>query len=178
MAFIVLKRSRNTRNYYLVESYRDRENVVRKRTLCYLGRESDGTDTLDKAFAHWKLARDDLKRALRSAKGDPKEVLRRRLAATDERIAIIGVHLDRENKRLAAAQAERHRREQLAEEQKHWQAIERLRSHPSDENAAAAKKAFLQLAKRHHPDQGGRHQDFLRLKDAYDRARVAWRRVA
>ena len=53
-----------------------------------------------------------------------------------------------------------------------------LRSHPSEENARAAKRAFLTLAKRHHPDQGGTHQDFLRLKDAYDRALAAWRRVA
>jgi len=178
MAFIVLKRSRNTRNYYLVESYRDKQNVVRKRTLCYLGRESDGTDTLEKALDHWKRVRDDLNRGLPSAKGEPKRVLRRRLAATAERIAVIGEHVTRERRRIAAAEAERQRREQLAEEEKHWQTIERLRRHPSEVNAAAAKKAFLHLAKRHHPDQGGRHEDFLRLKDAYDRARAAWRRVA
>ncbi len=178
MAFIVLKRSRNTRNYYLVESYRDTKNVVRKRTLCYLGREADGTNTLDKALAHWKQVRDDLKRDLRSARGEPKRVLRRRLAATEERIAIVGEHLASERKRIAEAEAERQRREQLADEEKHWKAIDRLRRHPTEENATAAKKAFLHLAKRYHPDQGGRNQDFLRLKDAYDRARAAWRRVA
>ncbi len=49
----------------------------------------------------------------------------------------------------------------------------RLQAH-----ARAAKRAFLFLAKRHHPDQGGAHQDFLRLKEAYDRALAAWRRAA
>jgi hypothetical protein len=28
------------------------------------------------------------------------------------------------------------------------------------------------------PDQGGSHHDFLRLKDAFDRALAVWRRVA
>jgi hypothetical protein len=50
--------------------------------------------------------------------------------------------------------------------------------HPTEENARAAKRAFLFLAKRHHPDQGGNHHDFLRLKDAYDRSLAVWRRVA
>ena len=54
MAFITLRRSRNSRGYYLVESYRDEEGRSRKRTLCYLGREEDGTDTLAKALAHWQ----------------------------------------------------------------------------------------------------------------------------
>jgi hypothetical protein len=53
-----------------------------------------------------------------------------------------------------------------------------MRRQPSQENARAAKRAFLTLAKRHHPDQGGTHDEFLRLKDAYDRALAAWRRVA
>jgi len=56
MAFIVLRRTRNTRSYYLVESYRDRDGRSRKRTLAYLGREQDGTDTLEKALAHWQRA--------------------------------------------------------------------------------------------------------------------------
>jgi hypothetical protein len=56
MAFIVLRRSRNTRNYYLVESYRDEHGRSRKRTLCHLGREQDATDMLAKAHAHWKGA--------------------------------------------------------------------------------------------------------------------------
>ena len=51
MAFITLRRSRNVRSYYLVESYRDEDGCARKRTLCYLGREQDGTDTVEKALA-------------------------------------------------------------------------------------------------------------------------------
>ena len=58
----------------------------------------------------------------------------------------------------------------------HWQAFDRLRCHPSEENAQAAKRAFLTLASGMHPDQGGTHQEFLRLKDAYDRALAAWQR--
>jgi hypothetical protein len=38
MAFIVLRRTRGTRGYYLVETYRDERGTARKRTLCYLGR--------------------------------------------------------------------------------------------------------------------------------------------
>ncbi len=37
MAFVTLRRSRNTLSYYLVESYRDGQGRSRKRTLCYLG---------------------------------------------------------------------------------------------------------------------------------------------
>jgi hypothetical protein len=59
MAFIVLRRSRNTKSYYLVESYRDRRGKTQKRTLCYLGREQDGTDTIEKALRHWERIRDD-----------------------------------------------------------------------------------------------------------------------
>ncbi len=57
MAFIVLRRSRNTRSYYLVESYRDEQGKTRRRTLCYLGREQDGTDTLAKAVASFRPSR-------------------------------------------------------------------------------------------------------------------------
>ena len=78
MAFIVLRRSRNTSSYYLVESYRDAEGRSRKRTLCYLGREQDGTDTLAKALAHWKEMLAQCRRELRTAKGGRKGVLRRR----------------------------------------------------------------------------------------------------
>ena len=77
---------------------------------------------------------------------------------------------------LARAEAERRKREQQAEEAIYWQSFERLRRHPTEENAKAAKRAFLFLAKRHHPDQGGSHHDFLRVKDAYDRALAVWRR--
>ena len=64
------------------------------------------------------------------------------------------------------------------EDAAHWQAIERLRRHPAEEHARAARRAFLILAERHHPDQGGTHDGFLRLKAAYDRALAAWQRVA
>jgi curved DNA-binding protein CbpA len=79
---------------------------------------------------------------------------------------------------LARAEAERRRHEHEAEEALHWQSFERLRRHPTEENARAAKRAFLFLAKRYHPDQGGSHHDFLRVKDAYDRALAVWRRSA
>jgi len=65
-----------------------------------------------------------------------------------------------------------------AEEAHYWQSFERLRRHPTEENAKTARRAFLCLAKRHHPDQGGSHAGFLRVKDAYDRALDAWRRSA
>ena len=42
---------------------------------------------------------------------------------------------------------------------------------------ARPSRAFLFLAKRHHPDQGGEHHDFLRVKHAYDRAFAVWRGV-
>jgi chromosome segregation ATPase len=151
---------------------------LRKRTLCYLGREEDGTDTLDKSLAHWKRSREALKREIRSARGERKQVLRRRLEAAEERIGVISEHVSRQKQRAAAAEAERLRQEQEAEEAKHWQAFDRLRRQPSDDHARAAKRAFLALAKRHHPDQGGSHQAFLRVKDAYDRAMAYWRRVA
>ena len=172
MAFIVLRRSRNTQSYYLVESYRDGQGRTRKRTLCYLGREQDGTDTLGSALAHWQKAREQSKRELRGARGERRQVLRRRLAAVKARIAVISKHL----RRAEAAEGERRRREQQADEAPHWQAIERLRCHPTEENAKAAKRTFLSLVKRHHPDQGGSHHTFLRLKDTYDQAVVAWRR--
>jgi hypothetical protein len=174
MAFITLRRSRNSRGYYLVESYRDQEGRSRKRTLCYLGREEDETDTLAKALAHWQRIGRRIARELRTAKGRRKKLLRKRRDAATARIALLKHHL----KRAAAAEAERKRRDLLAEEAVHWQAFDRLRRQPSEENARAAKRAFLTLAKRLHPDQGGTHDEFLRLKDAYDRALAAWRRVA
>ncbi|HKM53642.1 MAG TPA: hypothetical protein VJY33_09525 [Isosphaeraceae bacterium] len=171
MAFIVLRRSRNTLSYYLVESYRDGDGNSRKRTLCYLGREADATDTLEKALAHWQKARAAAKRRLRSSKGAPRHVLRRRLEATEARIGIIVEHI----RRAADADAERARRAQLAEERTRWLAFDHLRRNPTEENARAARRAFYTLAKRYHPDQGGTHHDFLRLKDAYDRAVAAYR---
>jgi hypothetical protein len=178
MAFIVLRRSRNTRSYYLVESYRDELGKAQRRALCYLGREQDGTDTLGKALAHWQQVRERSRKELRRAKGERKPVIRRRLESAESRISVITEHLSRQAQRVAAAEAERKKREQAAEEALHWQAIERLSRQPTEENATAAKRAFLHLAKRHHPDQGGSHHAFLRLKDAYDRAQSAWRRAA
>ena len=70
MAFIALRRSRNTRSFYLVESYRDGQGHSRKRTLCYLGREEDGTDTLANALLHWERIEDACRRELRTALGD------------------------------------------------------------------------------------------------------------
>ena len=174
MAFIVLRRSRNTRSYYLVESYRDDQGQTQRRTLCYLGREQDGTDTLAKAVAYWDQVIKHAKRELRKARGDRRQVIRRRIEATETRIGVITHHMQI----LARAEAERKKREQQAEEAIYWQCFERLRRHPTEENAKAAKRAFLFLAKRHHPDQGGSHHDFLRVKDAYDRALAVWRRVA
>jgi len=142
MAFIILRRSRNTKGYYLVESYRDQQGRSRKRTLCYLGREQDGTDTLAQALAHWQRIGRRISRELRTATGHRKDVLRKRVDGAAFRIALLKHHL----KRVAAAEAEkrrkdeeaaaeRRRREQMAEEATHWQAFDRLRQHPSEENA-------------------------------------------
>lgn len=174
MAFIVLRRSRNTRSFYLVESYRDEEGKTRRRTLCYLGREQDGTDTLAKALAHWQKALYRSNKDLNKAGGKRRQVIRRRMAATQARMGVITRHVQL----LAQAEAERRKREQQAEEAVYWQTFERLRRHPTDENARAAKRAFLFLAKRYHPDQGGTHHDFLRLKETYDRALSVWRACA
>jgi hypothetical protein len=174
MAFIVVRRSRNTRSYYLVESYRDVNGKTHRRTLCCLGREQDGTDTLSKSLAHWKKIRDQSKKELGKSRGERRQLVRRRMEATEARIAVIKGQLNH----LAIVDAERQKKEQMAEEALHWQAFERLRRHPTEENARSAKRAFLFLAKRHHPDQGDSNHDFLRVKDAYDRARALWRDVA
>jgi chromosome segregation ATPase len=174
MAFIVLRRSRNTRNYYLVESYRDDQGKTQRRTLCYLGREQDGTDTLAKALAHWEQVMKRAKTELRKAKGECRQVIRRRIEATVARIGVIKEHLQF----LHQVEVERRKREQQAEEALYWQSFERLRRDPTEENAKSAKRAYLSLAKRYHPDQGGTHHDFLRVKDAYDRALAVWRRIA
>jgi hypothetical protein len=171
MAFITLRRTRGTQGYYLVESYRDDQGRARKRTLCYLGRQQDDTDTLAKAIAHWEQVVDQCRVELRAAKGDRKAILRNRRDAAMTRIGL----LKEQAKRALVREAERQRREAEAELARHWQAFDLLRHHPSEENAQGAKRAFLTLAKHHHPDQGGSHHDFLRLKDAYDRARAVWR---
>ena len=66
-------------------------------------------------------------------------------------------------------------RQRIAEEASHWQAIERLRREPTEENARSGTRVFLWLAKRHRPDQGGTNQGFLRVKDDCDLALAAWR---
>ncbi len=174
MAFIVLRRSRNTRNYYLVESYRDDQGKTQRRTLCYLGREQDGTDTLAKALEHWTQVRERAKRELRKARGERRQVIRRRIEATEVRIGVITQH----TQLSARAEAERRNRQQQAEEAQYWQSFEQLRRHPTEENAKSAKRAFLFLAKRYHPDQGGDHHAFVRVKDAYDLALAVWRAAA
>jgi len=87
---------------------------------------------------------------------------------------VIAAHLQL----LAQAEAERRKRKQQAEEAVYWQSFERLRRQPTQDNATAARRAFLFLAKRHHPDTGGTHHEFLRVKDAYDRAQAVWERLA
>ncbi len=174
MAFVVLRRSRNTRSFYLVESYRDDQGKTRRRTLCYLGREQDGTDTLAKALVHWEQVRDRARKERRKAREERRRVLRRRIEAADKRLGVINQYMQL----LAQAEAERRKREQQAEEAPYWQSFERLRRYPTEENAKAARRAFLSLAKRHHPDAGGSHHGFLRVKDAYDRAVAVWERVA
>ena len=107
-------------------------------------------------------------------RGERRQVIRRRIERTTTRIGVITEHIQL----LARAGADRKKREQPAEEAIYWQSFERLRRHPTRENARAAKRASLFLAKCHHPDQGGTNHDFLRVKDAYDQALARWRAVA
>jgi hypothetical protein len=79
MAFITLRRSRNTSSYYLVESYRDEQGRSRKRTLCYLGREQDGTDTLAKALDHWLEIKRAAQRDLKSARSTRRRIVQDRV---------------------------------------------------------------------------------------------------
>ena len=132
--------------------------MAQKRTLCYLGREQDDTDTLAKALAHWECLRGRASKELRKARGERRRIIRRRIEAADRRIGVI----TRQVGLLARAEEERKKREQLAAEAVHWQCFERLRRQPTEENAKAAKRTFLILAKRHHPDAGGSHHGFLR----------------
>lgn len=185
MAFITLRRSRNTRGYYLVESYRDEQGRSRKRTLCYLGREQDGTDTLEKALRHWEEIERACRRERRSVRGGRRRVVQDRLSKARRHLALLRQHAE-EAARVEAERVERQRRVQAeeearrrrAEEAEHWQAIERLRLSPSAEHAQAAKRAFNVLALRLHPDHRGSHEAFIRLKAAYDRAVAAWGRQA
>ena len=173
------------RSYYLVESYRDAEGHSRKRTLCYLGREQDGLDTLAKAIEHWEKIEKDCLCERRSARGQRQRVVRDRLSKARPRIALLREHAEKaarskaergERQRRLREQEEYHRRR--TEEAEHWQAIERLYRLPSAEHAQAAKRVFRALALRLHPNQGGSHVEFIRLKTIYDRAADGWRRRA
>lgn len=80
--------------------------------------------------------------------------------------------------RRLTGSAERKKCGQQAEEVQYWESLERLRHHPTEENARAAKRALDFLAQRHQPDQGGTDEGLLRLEDASDRAMAAFRHAA
>lgn len=166
MAFISLRMSRSNRSYYLVESYRDESGRSRKRTLCYLGREADGVDTLVKALARWQRQQSQAMRAFNAYRGDRRQALLRKQEAIEEKLALIRLQLE---KRLAG-EAARRERKRLAEEAAYWQAFEQLKRHPCEEHYRAAKQAFRKLAIRLHPDHGGDHERFIRMRRAYDEA--------
>ena len=84
-------------------------------------------------------------------------MIRRRIEAAGKRLAVIAAHLQR----LALAEAERKKREQQAEEVVYWQSFKRLCRQPTQENATVARRAFLFLARRHHPDTGRHTSRFL-----------------
>jgi hypothetical protein len=174
MAYIVSRRSHNSRGFYLVESYRNGQGSPRLRTLCYLGREQDGTDSIDKAIAHWQAVLERCQAELPAAKGEKAAVLRRRRKSVSAKLALLRVHLGAAEAKRSREQEERERMRQQAEEAEHWLAFNRLRLEPSEVNARAARQAFLALAKRHHPDQGGDHESFLWVKQAYDRVKSFW----
>ncbi|WP_165074830.1 hypothetical protein [Paludisphaera rhizosphaerae] len=154
MAFIVLRRSRNTRSYYLVESYRDEFGRSRKRTLCYLGREQDGTDTIERAVRHWERVRDDLwtLRHERAKAAEKVELLKRFIK--------VGPRTERTTGPWSPA----------PEDQPLWDAIRRLAQRPNQENALEAKRAYRTLAMRYHPDRGGSHEAFIKLDREYKAA--------
>jgi hypothetical protein len=112
---------------------------------------------------HWEQGIGRAKKKIRKARGERRQVIRRRIEATATRISVINEHIQL----LARAEADRRNREQQAEEAHYWQCFERLRRHPTEENAKGAKRAYLLLANRHHPDQGGKRivAQMLRLLD-------------
>jgi hypothetical protein len=59
-----------------------------------------------------------------------------------------------------------------------WPAFDACIMDPTPENRDAARAAYRELAKVHHPDAGGSHEDFVALKRAYDEAMTACRRDA
>src|SRR5579862_1367227 len=93
----------HTRSYYLVESYHEDQGKTQRRTLCYLGREQDGTDTLMKSLAHWEKVELHARKELRNARGEPCKVMRRRMGATETRIGIIKKYIEL----MAQSEAER-----------------------------------------------------------------------
>ncbi len=112
MSFLVPRRSRNRESYYLVESYCDSEGKTKRRTLCYLGREQDGTDSPYKDLSHWERVHERARGESSSARGRHLDVARRRLATSEARIALIKAHIER----AASAEAARKAKERQAEE--------------------------------------------------------------
>ena len=55
MAFVRLKRSRGTSNYYLVASVW-KDGKASQRVIAYLGTEASGLDSPEKAADHWEKA--------------------------------------------------------------------------------------------------------------------------
>lgn len=166
MAFITLRASRTTRSYYLVESYRDEAGKSRKHTLCYLGREADGVDTLEKALAHWQHQRTFVTRSCNAYRGERRQARLSKLEAIEAKLALIRLHLEKQQ----AGEAARRQRERQAEEAAYCQAFALLRREPCEEHYRVAKRAFRKLALLYHPDQGGDHAAFIRIRRAYDEA--------
>ena len=113
---------------------------TQRRTLCYLGREQDGTNTLSKSLAHWENLRDQSKTELRKSRGERRQVIRRRIEATEARIAVIKDQLNH----LAIVDAERQKKEQMAEEALYWQAFEEA-SPPSNRGKRQVRKAGISV---------------------------------
>lgn len=166
MAFITLRASRTSRSYYLVESYRDEAGTSRKRTLCYLGREADGVDTLEKACTHWQHQHSLVMRSCNAYRGERRQAMLHKLEAIEAKLGLLRLHLEKQQ----AAEASRRERQRQAEESAHWQAFALLRREPCEEHYRAAKRAFRKLALRYHPDQGGDHVAFIRMRRTYDEA--------
>ena len=139
MAFIVLRRSRNTRSYFLVESYRDDQGKTGGAPSVISAASRTVRTPSPRRMTHWEQVRERARRELRKAKGERRQVIRRRIEVTAIRIGVITEHMQL----LARAEVDRRRREQQAEEAMYWQSFERLRHHPTEENARAAKRAVL-----------------------------------
>ena len=133
-------------------------------------------DLLSQMFAKLAahgMALENPEAEIRPDRGDRRSMLRRRLAAAEARTAVLSEQIA-VRRRAAAAEAERERRERAIEEVANWRAIERPGRDPTEKYARPARRTFLRLAGIHHPDSGGSHPGFLRVKDAYDRTPAAW----